>query len=836
SSVSASDNFTSLQSQINSSVSGNEIVLTDNVNLENDEYFNFANGILIDVDNITINGNGYTINGTSQNGYSTRIFNIASNNVIIKNITLTGANIYTGSYYNITEGGAIYNTGNNIELQNVNLINNSADYGGAIFNLEGSNFKIVDSIFENNVAYMYGGAILNNEGDNFLITGFNIFRANLITWYSGGAIANNGTNFRIEGNNLFEDNNGSINGGAIVNNGTNFTIIGENSFINNTAGYGGAILNIANNFKIIGNNAFKSNIANRFGGVLYNEANDILIEGNNLFEGNNVLINGKYEGGAVIYNIGNNFKIKENNIFKSNQANNSCGGVIYNVGGDDFTIQGTNTFENNIALFGGVITNDYTNNFTIIGENSFINNSAEYGGAIYLYFSNNTIFSDGSFIKNKADSGGAMVIDRSINVTITKNNFVNNFADYGAGFESHISNLIITDNNFQNNEALITGNDIYSGEDSLYLNNNKMTEHVNIFLNNTNITSKTYLIFLNNSTINTGYKNINLTAVLTDDMGNIIIGPNVTFTINNEIFTSNNTLEDGTYYFDYTPKNLGTFIVSGDTNLENLTIKTGLLNVLGLWLEADDIVMYYKNGTQYVVNLISYNGSNVSNKTIYITVNGKTYEKITNENGTAFLNINLNPGSYTITAHYNETSNLTISTSLEVLSTIKSNDLVKYYRNDSQYTVTILDKEGKPLSKSNITFSVNGVIYTKTTNENGTATLNINLNPGGYIITVKDENGLEVSNSIRVLPTLLADNLFKYYGDPKPYETIVLDGHGNRLANQTVSININGIIYNKTSDNFGIAKLDINLNPGSYIATSTYNGYSLISLIIVSEI
>ena len=63
-----------------------------------------------------------------------------------------------------------------------------------------------------------------------------------------------------------------------------------------------------------------------------------------------------------------------------------------------------------------------------------------------------------------------------------------------------------------------------------------------------------------------------------------------------------------------------------------------------------------------------------------------------------------------------------------------SSDLIKDYKNASQYSVQILH-DGKSVGPGKeVTFLVNGIHYTRLTDENGVATLNINLKPGNYII------------------------------------------------------------------------------------------------------
>ena len=154
---------------------------------------------------------------------------------------------------------------------------------------------------------------------------------------------------------------------------------------------------------------------------------------------------------------------------------------------------------------------------------------------------------------------------------------------------------------------------------------------------------------------------------------------------------------------------------------------------------------------------------------------------------------------------------------------VENKDLEKYFRNNSQYVVKILDDNGMHVkANETVIFNINGVFYNRTTNETGHAKLNINLRPGDYIITV-EYGGCKVSNNIKVKPILLADDLTKKYGTPDQFKAKLLDDEGNPLTNTDVMFNINGIFYNRSTDSEGIAKLNIRLMPGEYIITSSYN-------------
>ena len=72
------------------------------------------------------------------------------------------------------------------------------------------------------------------------------------------------------------------------------------------------------------------------------------------------------------------------------------------------------------------------------------------------------------------------------------------------------------------------------------------------------------------------------------------------------------------------------------------------------------------------------------------------------------------------------------------------------------------------------------------------------------------------------------------YRDGSKFEAKILDGQGRPYAGQTVKFNINGVFYTKTTGNDGIARLNINLLPGEYIITSSYNGLNAANKVTIS--
>ena len=75
-----------------------------------------------------------------------------------------------------------------------------------------------------------------------------------------------------------------------------------------------------------------------------------------------------------------------------------------------------------------------------------------------------------------------------------------------------------------------------------------------------------------------------------------------------------------------------------------------------------------------------------------------------------------------------------------------------------------------------------------------------------------------------------------HYGDGTAFKATILDGKGNPCPNQSVTFNINGVFYTRTSNSTGVANLNINLQAGKYIITSMFNKLSVSNTILINNI
>ncbi|MDL2271269.1 DUF11 domain-containing protein, partial [Methanobrevibacter sp. OttesenSCG-928-I08] len=641
----------------------------DTINIIND--FSFITNGRLNVNglsNITILGNGYTIN-LQNHDYGFSLRNV--NNVTIDGLKMI--NGYNPSMDNGTGGGAIFiwGTSNNITVNECVFENNTAAFhGGAVrIATEVSDVKFINNIFINNTA-QFGGAI-SSEGNSSSVTtmkieGNNKFISNVAygaSTSSGGAIHYVGPYLTIIGNNIFE-NNSALRGGAILvggNSPSSLTIQGNNEFRNNS----------------VSRNEFATSTQSIGGAIFVYSGKNILINGSNIFDGNSAYEtdSNSQNGGAINIDSATSVIVSGSNQFLNNRAKVNGGGIYFGAKINELVICGENIFFNNEAGRGGAIFtaafnalidgNNFTKNKALAqgggaivisgnGINTIINNSffegnnvtrpwydVDYagGGAIYITNNNLNAIIENSTFKNNGDyHGGAIGIGSNtsagylINVLINKNYFINNTCYPRTANSGNNASSIMIANKNANVTVIHNYFETYKNKEQinnlglLYLDNNTMKNPGVIEIYNANtITSYVNVTFLDNSTKIVNYgDNVTIPAYLTDDMGNIIVGGNISFYVNGSYVNTTFKYDDnGIFYINYTAIGHGLQIVSGNysgvlLDYSNLFRFTGLLDikmpVLNITKEVnvskakkDDLINY----TITVENIGDGNATNV---------------------------------------------------------------------------------------------------------------------------------------------------------------------------------------------------------------------------------
>ena len=720
--------FTDLANEINNA--DNELNLTKDYICNKEDIKNYKAGIKINKQ-IIINGNNHTLNA---NGLS-RIFNLTSNGIIIRNINFINGYLNAQSSQVTYGAGIVIRSSDNL-IENCNFNNNGGTGGGSAIYCSGSNNTIKNCNFINNKCYSSGGAL-----------------------YVSGPY-----------NNIINCN-----------------------FINNTCTYyhGGAIC-LSANYCIIFNSSFLNNIAHQYGGAIYIDKSRNHIYGS---------------------------------IFKDNLARAYDGGQIRVVSG-----------EHNIF--------DY---------NCFIGDFSGYYNGIYIQYSNN------NFNNNwwGTDKGPKDVhfnpIAPEIKVWIQSNLTIDDSDSTNVSVYTKLN--VLSNGKILSNEdyaKLPIRNVTYSlsGDGSLSSNNSDTSSKIYYFNENSGkytikITSMlddqikeitktidTYNVKIPNEIT---YENNTISFNLPSDANGT-----VTININNKNYTSN--VSNGSVSIvlsDLTEGNYSYIIIySGDNKYSSFT-KSGCLTVrksISI-LSADDLVMSYRDGSAWAVTLTDSNGNAIPNAGVKIGVSGRVYTVKTDVNGVAKLLINLNPGTYALNASF-ESDDYDYSFISATVTVDKATsdftyyDLIMAYKDGSAWAVTLTDVNGNAISGVFVKIGINGAVYNRKTDENGVASLPINLGVGLYSINATFEGSAGYESAFtkatvtvnKAYAKLSANNIVMRYKDGSAWIVTLTEFYGgNAISGDYVNVTINNKVYKLKTNAIGVAKLTINLNPGTYYIGASFS-------------
>ena len=282
-----------------------------------------------------------------------------------------------------------------------------------------------------------------------------------------------------------------------------------------------------------------------------------------------------------------------------------------------------------------------------------------------------------------------------------------------------------------------------------------------------------------------------------------------------------------------------TTVYSGDAKYDSMT-KKGNITVIpnvNVNLDVSDVEMIYHDGSRLIAKLTDFQGKPIVNATIYFSINGVTYDKTTDANGTASIGLNLESGAYPVIVDYNGSasySKISKNITVTINPSIIADDLVKMYKNDTKFSAKFLGSDGKVLADTQIKFNINGVLYSRITNNDGVGSLAINLRPGEYVLTAYNPvTGEQQGFNITVKSLIVTQDLTKYYMNASSFQATIYDKNGSLAVGKNVTFNINGVFYTRTTDENGVASLAINLRPGEYIITTIYEELDIGNNVVV---
>ena len=540
----------------------------------------------------------------------------------------------------------------------------------------------------------------------------------------------------------------------------------------------------------------------------------------------------KYTGVEVAENV---------NVAKAQPV---LGVVIADVDyGNGFVIEATLTGVNGAPLSGNVIVTVAGKEYTVkVTDGKGIATGDKLAAGTYGFAAvwagddnYNIVTENGDFKVNKIDSSVAVNVNNikvGEELTITVNVPFDATGDVTVSVDGKEYNVAIENGKAVKTIADLKANDYtvtvkYSGDNNYNANQNTTEFTVSKISDyNMNITVPEFKEGVN-STINVVLPK-DATGTVTVEIGGKNYTANVTDGVANVIIPG---LGVGDYNITTT--------YSGDAKYDLMT-KKGNITVIpnvDVNLDVDDVVMVYHDGTRLVAKLTDYQGKPIVNATIYFNINGVNYARTTDANGTASIALNLESGAYPVIVAYNGSasySKISKNITVTINPSIIADDLVKMYKNDTKFSAKFLGSDGKVLANTTVKFNINGVLYTRTTNNDGVGSLAINLRPGEYVLTAYNPvTGEQQGFNITVKSLIVTQDLTKYYMNASSFQATIYDKNGSLAVGKNVTFNINGVFYTRTADENGVVSLAINLRPGEYIITTIYEELDIGNNVVV---
>ena len=703
--------------------------------------------------------------------------------------------------------GRIFNiaTTESVSISGITFKNGKSDNGGAIA-IKDAKVTIDNSEFISNEASSYGSAIYWNANDGVLTntkfsenTGKNgAVALGVFSWSTGAT----GKNALVE-NCSFDNNHNTAYGNCI-----GLDVTGNGVTVKNT------------NFT---NNKGESHSEH---GALYIKGDDAVVE-NCLFENNTM-------GMAAAMQLDGEGTLVNNSRFINNK-------VIDGISTRSGAIEVQNAAEITNCVFidnggdscseGGAINIVYAEygGDVLISNNEFINNSAQKGGAIYV-------------------DGGSEDGCEFDSVIIGENKFDGNIAVYGAGIYTATSDapVTITNNEFKNIEAE-SGACIYSDGVDLEVSGNTVENCTSADGNNIqNEYGETEGTF-------PGEISIEITAnnIFIGEAANIVVKvpsnalSNITVTVDGNI-VANAKAENGILNITVPDLIIGehTVAVSYPADVNYLAgTKDAKFNVTKVETPADQAlnvtVPENSQSPTFSINLPGATGN------FTVNVDGNDIETKVLENGSASITVkDLPAGTHNITVRYSgddkyapmvQNTNLTIN---KLSTSISASGVSTVYGVSKKLTVTLKDANNQVLSKKTVKIVLNGVTYTKTTNDKGQVSITVPKNLAVKTHTAKitfagDNNYLASSKNVKVVVKKSATKItakkktFKVK-KTKKYTIVLKTNKGKAIKKVKVTLTIKSKKIKITKKTNSKGKATFNLKKltkkGKYTAVIKFKG------------
>ncbi len=848
----------------------NEKVIIENVNFTNNNA-KYAGALYIGGNDVEMNNVNF-INNTATVGGAIQMLSGSckiNNSEFINNKAIANDSVSAQSY-----GGAIHIYLSDLTIENSNFINNSADGLGGALELENGLYGditwtiIKNSNFTGNIAKEGGAIYLGTTYDPYVDITNTIFDSNIAN-STGGAIYDNGGHVTIRESEF--NNNMAIDGYDIIHvfgdlfEGEPYygemTII-DSEFSNNDADY----TIFVNAYGILTVESCDFNGENT---VLFNRGDSELTKVESQSIGNYSIEN--YGTLSLSENIFDKPILNNNKILTETYIvvlNNETKTGIFN---EIYTLKAQFTDDN------GNIIERIDLNFVVDGEEI----EASYDNSSHSFTADILVLSTEQLIEAKTNATGYDDLKVKTGVLIAKENANMTVTIVKAiGGEDAIINVsLIPDAEGTVSIKILDTNETYTA--------NITDGSATITIPGLDVgTYDIEISYSGDDKYAEDVQNINLTVAQKENYAidiNVITegqSANISISLPEDI--------NGTVKVKIDSKEINVAVKNGKANIVMDNLSVGTHNISVIFEGNDKYAEKEENSTFTIAKINSFVSITVKNITygedavielvvpsdatgdVLVNIDGKNYYAHINGGKASITVSNLENGTYIVSAEYYGDSqylNSTNKTNFTVTGTQEPPvpqeetgfSLIHIISIDENGLITgiLKDQTNSPIANAEIVYTINGDEKAIATDSDGIFKVQGAIESETFIEYKGTDliNGTNTSVKIgsiyksREATKILYSDMNTTAINPnidgrkgKYFEFYLVDEKGNPMANKRISVGFNGVIYNRTTDENGKARLQINLvMEGIYtfaicfLGDDDYNGSFAVAKITVSK-
>ena len=261
-------------------------------------------------------------------------------------------------------------------------------------------------------------------------------------------------------------------------------------------------------------------------------------------------------------------------------------------------------------------------------------------------------------------------------------------------------------------------------------------------------------------------------------------------------------------------------------------------------LSASDITALDNQTLNLTVDLKDMLGNGIASSQVSLLLTTFEGEVVMNtkvmsdDAGHAIFRLRLDSGNYIAKLTYGGNNFYLGSSAISVINVNASDSKIKtvlfagdtQLSDSSRFYVALSDENGTVIRNADVRFIINNKEYSSRTDESGRAYLNRTLSPNIYVVKAFYDGDMayrqsQISSKIyisSITTQLHAQKLVKYYRNGTQFHAVLLDGDDNPISGKTISVMVNGGIYNCTTDVDGWITLEIDFKPGFYEVECSY--------------